>query len=128
MTREQFLKKEILKKYKSLRQFAIEVGIAPSTLTTILNSGVGGTAIDTMFNICDTLRIGIENFRPNADVEEPINEIGLNEIGVKKVKDYIDDLKNNPKYTVESSASISDDITNELKQDTPIPTKLKSDL
>ena len=125
MTREQFLKNEILKKYKSLRQFAIEVGIAPSTLTTILNSGIGGTAIDTMFNICDKLNIGIENFRPSTTVANPSKSLGLNELGIQKVKDYIEDLKNNPNYREDAINSISDDIIETLSQETPITTNTK---
>lgn len=112
MTREEYLKSIILKKYKSLRQFALDVGIAPSTLTTILNSGIGGTAIDTMFTICDKLDIQIALFHPNKNIQtfenteknNFINIHGLNEIGIEKVNSYVEDLKSIEIYTQKNSS------------------------
>lgn len=115
MTREDFLKNEILKKYKSLRQFALDVGVAPSTITTILNSGIGGTSIDTMFNICDKLDIKISKFHPNNN--NSTYDIGLNDAGIQKVNAYIEDLKNNPYYSNKNQSDnlVAEDKSNKYK-------------
>lgn len=107
MTREEILKREILGKYKSLRQFATEINIAPSTLTTILNNGIGGTSIDTMLLICEKLNLDINMFRED-DFENDFytpkekNVINmyrkLNDSGKEKTEDYINDLVSNPNY------------------------------
>lgn len=57
MTREWQLRKLILERYPSLRQFALEAGIPYSTLLTLLNRGVGGASFDIVLQICNHLNI-----------------------------------------------------------------------
>ena len=57
MTHEWQLRKLILERYPSLRQFALEAGIPYSTLLTLLNRGVGGASFDIVLQICNHLNI-----------------------------------------------------------------------
>ena len=47
MTKAEILKAEILKQYKSVRQFAIDMEIPYSTLVTALDRGIEGMAYGT---------------------------------------------------------------------------------
>ena len=57
MTREQRLRKIILDRYDSLRQFAIEADVPYSTLMTLLSRGIAGASFDTVIQICKKLGI-----------------------------------------------------------------------
>ena len=56
MTKAEILKAEILKQYKSVRQFAIDMEIPYSTLVTALDRGIEGMAYGTVIRICDKWR------------------------------------------------------------------------
>lgn len=58
------MKKEILAQYKSVRQFAMEMGIPYSTLVTALDRGIDGMAYSTVICMCDRLRINPIDFMP----------------------------------------------------------------
>ncbi len=45
MTKAEVLKKEILRQYRSVRQFAMEMGIPYSTLVTALERGIEGITL-----------------------------------------------------------------------------------
>ena len=47
MTKAEILKKEILRQYRSVRQFAMEMNIPYSTLVTALERGIEGMAYGT---------------------------------------------------------------------------------
>lgn len=98
MSREELLKKEILNQFKSLRQFAKAVGIAPSTLTTILNNGIGGTSIDTMIAICDKLHLDVNFFGVE---QKPLNNCFVTE-DEKKLLDKYRRLDKTAKATVDN--------------------------
>ena len=55
MKREQMLRKLILDKYPSLRQFSVEADIPHSTLMTLLSRDIGGASFDTVVRICKAL-------------------------------------------------------------------------
>lgn len=57
MTREWRLRKAILERYPSLRQFALEADIPYTTLLTLLSRGVGGASFDVVIAICKQLEI-----------------------------------------------------------------------
>ena len=57
MTREWTLRKAILDRYPSLRQFALEANIPYSTLLTLLSRGIGGASFDVVVQICNHLQI-----------------------------------------------------------------------
>ena len=50
---------EIIRQYKSVRQFAFAVDIPLSTINSALHNGIGGSSYDTVMQICKTL--GIKN-------------------------------------------------------------------
>ena len=43
---------EISRQYKSVRQFALTVGIPLSTINSALHNGIGGSSFDTVVQIC----------------------------------------------------------------------------
>ena len=55
MTREEILLGLIKTKYRSLRNFSIESGIANSTLNSMFKKGIGGTSVDTVMHVCSLL-------------------------------------------------------------------------
>ena len=55
MTKAEILKKEILRQYRSVRQFAMEMNIPYSTLVTALERGIEGMAYGTVIKMCDKL-------------------------------------------------------------------------
>lgn len=51
------IRSEISKQYRSVRQFALAVGVPLSTVNSALNNGVGGSSFDTVLQICKALGI-----------------------------------------------------------------------
>ncbi len=62
MTKAEILKKEILGQYRSVRQFAMEMGIPYSTLVTALERGIEGMAYGTVIKMCDKLHLNPVDF------------------------------------------------------------------
>lgn len=62
MTKAEILKQEILKQYKSVRQFALEMEIPYSTLVTALDRGIEGMAYGTVIRMCDKLSLNPVDF------------------------------------------------------------------
>ena len=62
MTKAEILRKEILRQYKSVRAFALEMGIPYSTLATALERGVEGMAYGTVMKICEELHLNPVDF------------------------------------------------------------------
>ena len=62
MTKAEILKQEILKQYKSVRQFDIDMEIPYSTLVTALDRGIEGMAYGTVIRMCDRLSLNPVDF------------------------------------------------------------------
>ena len=62
MTKAEILKQEILRQYKSVRQFAMEMEIPYSTLVTALDRGIEGMAYGTVIRMCDRLSLNPVDF------------------------------------------------------------------
>ena len=62
MTKAEILKKEILRQYRSVRQFALEMSIPYSTLVTALERGIEGMAYGTVIKMCDKLNLNPVDF------------------------------------------------------------------
>ena len=62
MTKAEILKKEILRQYRSVRQFAMEMNIPYSTLVTALERGIEGMAYGTVIRMCDKLSLNPVDF------------------------------------------------------------------
>ena len=64
MTKTEKLKRIILDRYGSIREFSKIIEIPSTTLTSALDKGIGGMAVDRIIKICDTLDIDIKTFEP----------------------------------------------------------------
>ena len=109
MNKTEKLKKIILNRYSSIREFAKIAGIPSTTLTSSLDRGIGGMAVDRIIKICEILNIDVKTFDPlesitsngNLSEEEIIlldNYNKLNNKGKGKLLDYSDDLVTNSRY------------------------------
>ena len=108
MTKAEILKAEILKQYKSVRQFALEMGIPYSTLVTALDRGIEGMAYGTVIRMCDKLSLNPVDFSSLAKGEslgERILEnrvmqyyVLLNKKGRKKILEMMEDYSQLDKY------------------------------
>lgn len=86
---------EIKKQYKSVRRFAMHIGIPQTTLFSVLKNGVNGTAFDTVMKICQTLNINVVNydtpFKIDDDVMDVIQKYNfLDDMGMHTVKLIVD--------------------------------------
>ena len=108
MTKAEILKAEILKQYKSVRQFAIDMEIPYSTLVTALERGIEGMAYGTVINICDKLSLNPVDFS-SLEKGEVLGEkllenrvmqyyIQLNKRGRKKILEMMEDYVQLDKY------------------------------
>lgn len=130
MNKTEKLKKIIIERYGSIRNFSKVVDIPPTTLIGALDRGIGGMAIDRVIKICDTLNIDIKTFDPvkKTDLIKKfdINEKRLldcfnklNDIGKEKVIENIQDLIQIDKYT------LNDNDINEVKERSEKQKKVK---
>lgn len=108
MTKAEILKQEILKQYKSVRQFALEMEIPYSTLVTALDRGIEGMAYGTVIRMCDKLSLNPVDFSTLERGEvlgEKILEnrvmqyyIQLNKKGRKRILEMMEDYVQLEKY------------------------------
>ena len=108
MTKAEILKKEILKQYRSVRQFAMELEIPYSTLVTALERGIEGMAYGTVIKMCDKLSLNPVDFtslEEDASLGAQLLEnrvmqyyMKLNQDGRDKVLDLMDDFVQIEKY------------------------------
>ena len=108
MTKAEILKQEILKQYKSVRQFALEMEIPYSTLVTALDIGIEGMAYGTVIRMCDKLSLNPVDFSTLEKGEvlgEKILEnrvmqyyIQLNKKGRKRILEMMEDYVQLEKY------------------------------
>lgn len=114
ITVELALKEFILSKYKSIRAFTIDADIPYSTVDTMIKKGIGGTGINTMIKICNTLLIDVESLangyiKPKINVSEIkkynsdenilLNNFNaLNSKGKVKLLEYSEDLVTSGNY------------------------------
>ena len=108
MTKAEILKAEILKQYKSVRQFAIDMEIPYSTLVTALDRGIEGMAYGTVIRICDKLSlnpVAFSSLEKGEVLGEKLLEnrvmqyyIQLNKRGRKKILEMMEDYVQLDKY------------------------------
>lgn len=108
MTKAEILKTEILRQYRSVRQFALEMGIPYSTLVTALERGIDGMAYGTVIKICDKLSLNPVDFSSlerDASLGAQLLEnrvmqyyIKLNQDGRDKILTLMDDFVQIEKY------------------------------
>lgn len=119
MDKTKKLKNIILNKYGSIREFAKVANIPSTTLTSSLDRGIGGMAVDRVIKICDILNIDIKTFEPieNNIISKTENKLSkkeenllsnfnkLNDDGKDKVITYTKDLTETPKYQKENTVN-----------------------
>ena len=108
MTKAEILKKEILRQYRSVRQFALEMNIPYSTLVTALERGIEGMAYGTVIRMCDKLSLNPVDFSSlERDASLGAQLLGnhvmqyyvkLNQAGRDKVLELMDDFVQIDKY------------------------------
>lgn len=108
MTKAEILKKEILRQYRSIRQFSMEMNIPYSTLVTALDRGIEGMAYGTVIRMCDRLSLNPVDFSSlekdtSLGVQLLENRVmqdylKLNQLGRDKVIDVMNDLAQIDKY------------------------------
>lgn len=117
MSKAEILKKEILRQYRSVRQFALELGIPYSTLVTALERGIEGMAYGTVIKMCDKLSLNPVDFSSlerDISLGEQLLEnrvmqyyIRLNQNGRDKVLELMDDFVQIDKYRAKAKKSKS---------------------
>lgn len=60
MTTEEKLKKYILSRYHSIREFTIESEIPYTTMSSIFNRGIDNSSIKNVVKICKALNISVD--------------------------------------------------------------------
>lgn len=115
MTKAEILKKEILRQYRSVRQFAMEMGIPYSTLVTALERGIEGMAYGTVIKMCDKLSLNPVDFSSlerDASLGAQLlenrvmqNYVKLNQIGRDKILELMDDFVQIDKYKAKGKKS-----------------------
>lgn len=70
MSREETLKKYIIAKYKSVRQFTIATGLKYSTVVAILSRDLGGAAVENVIAICKALNISTDALAEDGIIVE----------------------------------------------------------
>jgi len=115
MTKAEILKKEILRQYRSVRQFAIEMNIPYSTLVTALERGIEGMAYGTVIKMCDKLSLNPVDFSSlerDASLGAQLLEnrvmqyyLKLNQSGRDKVLELMDDFVQIDKYKAKGKKS-----------------------
>ena len=93
------VKKMILAKYPSIREFARQTGIPHGTIVSALNNGIERMAWSRVVKICDVLDLDYVTFEPRvpgelSDMERRLLAYytRLNETKKGKVLQYIEDI------------------------------------
>ena len=115
MTKAEILKKEILRQYRSVRQFAMEMGIPYSTIVTALERGIEGMAYGTVIKMCDKLSLNPVDFSSlerDASLGAQLlenrvmqNYVKLNQTGRDKILELMDDFVQIDKYKAKGKKS-----------------------
>ena len=116
MTKAEILKKEILRQYRSVRQFAMEMNIPYSTLVTALERGIEGMAYGTVIKMCDKLSLNPVEFSSlerDASLGAQLlenrvmqNYVKLNQTGRDKILELMDDFVQIDKYKAKGEKKI----------------------
>ena len=118
MTKAEILKKEILKQYRSVRKFSMEMKIPYSTLVTALERGLEGMAYGTVIKMCDKLNLNPVDFEPiekDAALGARIlenrvmqNYMKLNQEGRDKILELMEDFALIDKYKAKTKKGKSE--------------------
>ena len=108
MTKAEILKKEILRQYRSVRQFAMEMNIPYSTLVTALERGIEGMAYGTVIKM-SLNPVDFSSLERDASLGAQLlenrvmqNYVKLNQTGRDKILELMDDFVQIDKYKAKS--------------------------
>ncbi len=93
----------------SIRKLSMLTGIAPTTIHDIVNGKYKSVSAENLYKIAEALGTTVEFLRFGHDItsvykhSDEVNNIAanlerLNDDGLHKVEDYVDDLLENNKY------------------------------
>lgn len=120
MTIENKLKRYIMTRYSSLREFTIKSDIPYSTVNAILKRGIANSSLSNVSKICKALNISLDELEHNRIVPLDNSDNAEKEIELKNVVQYykfklqkseniyLDDraLTDNEKYFIMDSLDI----------------------
>lgn len=98
MTIENRLKRIILEKYGSMREFSKQIGMSQSTFATIMNRGIHKASINNVIKICQALEISADELANdkivpiNGEVQKIIKKTEINEL-LAYTQENIDQLR-----------------------------------
>lgn len=91
MTIEEKLKELILSKYSSIREFAIDIDVPYTTITSIFSRGIGNSSVTNIIKICKPLGISVDELAEGNIV--PIRSYQKSTERIFEVKDILEDVK-----------------------------------
>ena len=69
------IKSEIKRQYRSIRKFAVVVGIPQTTISSALNKGIGSISFEAALKICECLHISfIDQGNPSLYINYPLQD------------------------------------------------------
>lgn len=109
--RSEILKQMIDNNWKSRRAFAEHIGLPPSTLTSMLDRGIGKASVDNVIKVCNGLGITTGELLEMAEsgvIKDPAQSPGFQTIAahidenaseeeIEAIKTYIEFLKSQRK-------------------------------
>lgn len=102
MTIEDKLRDLIISKYGSISNFSREIGMANSTLATIMKNGVKKANVTNIIKICKSLEISTDELAKNRIV--PVSNDSKNEFKIRELTDIFElyklNFRNYKRYTV----------------------------
>lgn len=114
MTKADILKHEILRQYRSVRAFALDMEIPYSTLVTALERGIEGMAYGTVIRMCGKLNLNPVDFTSlergtqlgGRLLENRVmqNYMKLNEDGRTRILELMEDFSLIEKYRAKNKS------------------------
>jgi len=92
MTIEEKLKKLILSRYNSMREFSIEIDVPYTTIVSIFQRGIENSSVSNVIKICKTLNISADGLADGEIV--PIRSTPVNISDRIEIKELLTDTKN----------------------------------
>lgn len=108
MTTEDKLRQYILSKYRSLREFAQEIKMPYSTISTIMNKGIEGTSVNKIITICHALNISTDDLVQGRIV--PLNQNTTPTSVEDLVADLTRKLMNTDNLTIDERPATEEDL------------------
>lgn len=72
--RTEFVQRLIDENWKSRRQFALSIGLPPTTLNSILERGIGKASVDNVLLICEGLGISADDLQKQSEDQFIVND------------------------------------------------------